>query len=152
MQARLNPHKVAPGVYKAMIAAGEYVNKCGLEPALLELVKLRASQINGCAFCLNMHATDARKHGETNARLDLLPAWREVSVYSPRERAALAWTEALTRLAGGTLSDEDYEEGRRNFSEEELVNLTMAIVMINGWNRINVAFHVQPQLAAAKAA
>jgi AhpD family alkylhydroperoxidase len=152
MQARLNPLKASPGVYKVMMAVGDYVNNCGLEPALLELVKLRASQINRCAFCLNMHATDARKHGETNARLDLLPAWREVSVYSARERAALAWTEALTKVADGGLSDEDYEEGRRNFSEQELVDLTMAIMAINSWNRLNVAFHVQPHLAAAKAA
>ena len=152
MQARLNPYKAAPGIYKSMMAVQEYVNGAGLEPGLYELVKLRASQINRCAFCLNMHATDARKKGESNARLDLLPAWREVDLYSDRERAALAWTEALTRLADDEISDELYDEVRKQFSEEELANLTLAIVVINGWNRMNVAFRVPPQLAKAKAA
>ncbi|MBX6324249.1 MAG: carboxymuconolactone decarboxylase family protein [Rhodospirillaceae bacterium] len=152
MQARLEPYKAAPGVLKAMRALQDHVNQCGLQPTLLELVKLRASQINGCAFCIAMHAADARKLGESADRLDLLPAWREAPVYTARERAALAWTEALTRLSDGPVPDAVYDEARRHFSDAELVNLTLAIVAINGWNRINVAFQVPPQLAAAKAA
>jgi AhpD family alkylhydroperoxidase len=152
MQARLNPYKASPITYKAMMALQSQVNAAGLDPKLFELVKLRASQMNGCAFCLNMHASDARKQGETNERLDLLAAWREAPVYTARERAALAWTEALTRLVEGQVPDAVYDEALRHFSEEELANLTMAVVAINGWNRINVAFRVPPQLAAAKAA
>ncbi len=152
MQARINPYKAAPGVLKAMRGLQDHVNQCDLEPALLELVKMRASQINGCAFCIAMHAADARKLGETADRLDLLPAWREAPVYSARERAALAWTEALTRLSDGPVPDAVYDEARRHFSDAALANLTLAVVAINGWNRINVAFQVPPQLAAAQAA
>jgi AhpD family alkylhydroperoxidase len=152
MQARLNPYTASPITYKAMMALQSHVNAAGLDPKLFELVKLRASQMNGCAYCLNMHASDARKQGETNERLDLLPAWREAPVYTARERAALAWTESLTRIVDGQVPDAVYEEARRQFSGEELANLTMAVVAINGWNRINVAFRVPPQLATAKAA
>jgi len=152
MQPRLNPFKLAPGAYKAMQALQAYVSQCGLEPKLMELVKTRASQINGCAFCLAMHTRDARKMGESEERLYLLDAWREAPLYSERERAALAWTEALTLVSETHVPDEVYAEARRCFSEVELVNLTMAVVAINSWNRIQVAFRALPQLAASEAA
>src|SRR5690606_3980248 len=111
-----------------------------LEPKLLELVKLRASQINGCAYCIDMHTKDARLEGETEQRLYLLSAWWETSLYSEREQAALAWTEAVTRLEGQRVPDAVYEKVRAQFSEEELTRLTLAVVAINGWNRFNIAF------------
>jgi AhpD family alkylhydroperoxidase len=138
-----NP-KAAPEVYAAMMALQQVVNRCGLEPGLMELVKLRASQINGCAFCIDMHFKDAKKRGESDSRLYLLDAWREVDVYSDRERAALAWTEALTRLDRGPVSDEIFAEASSEFSEAELLNLTLLIVAINGWNRFNVGFRIPP--------
>jgi AhpD family alkylhydroperoxidase len=115
-----------------------------LEPSLLELVKMRASQINGCGYCLDMHSKDARHAGESEQRLYLLSAWREAPLYSDRERAALAWTEALTSLEKQHVPDEIYEQARANFSHDELVRLTLAVVAINGWNRINIAFNVVP--------
>ena len=118
----------------------EYVNGCGLEPNLLDLVRTRASQLNGCAYCLDMHSKDLRARGESEQRIYLLDAWREAPFYSDRERAALAWTEAVTLLPGHEVSDAVYDEARQHFSEEELANLTLAIVAINGWNRLNVAF------------
>ncbi|WP_415183877.1 carboxymuconolactone decarboxylase family protein [Phaeovulum sp.] len=144
MNARLIPAKVAPGVYKALAGLQEYVNNCGLEPSLGELVKLRASQINGCAWCMDMHTKDARAAGETEQRLYLLSAWRECAFYTPRERAALAWTEAVTSISSGDVSDEVYDAARAQFSEEELVNLNAAVIAINSWNRMNVAFQVPP--------
>jgi AhpD family alkylhydroperoxidase len=118
----------------------EYVNGCGLEPNLLDLVRTRASQLNGCAFCLDMHSKDLRARGESEQRIYLLDAWREAPFYTDRERAALAWTEAVTLLPGHEVSDAVYDEALQHFSEEELANLTLAIVAINGWNRLNVAF------------
>ena len=148
MQARLDPQRAAPAAMKAMRALSAHVHDCGLEPALQELVKIRASQINGCAFCLHMHTRDARKQGETEQRIYLLDAWRESPLYTARERAALAWTEALTLVTEGHVPDAVYEEARGCFSDEELVNLSLAIVTINGWNRLMVAFRTAPEVAA----
>jgi AhpD family alkylhydroperoxidase len=116
------------------------VDNCGLEPALIELVKLRASQINGCAFCIDMHTKDARAMGETEQRLYALSAWREAPFYTDRERAALAWTDAVTLVADGHVPDEVYTHVRQHFSQQELVNLTMAGIAINGWNRLAISF------------
>jgi AhpD family alkylhydroperoxidase len=140
MKARLDPAQVAPEAYQAVIALNDYVETCGLEHSLLELVKTRASQINGCAFCLHMHALDARRAGESEERLYLLSAWRESPLYSERERAALAWTEALTLIAETRAPDAVYEQARTQFTAEELVKLTVAIGLINTWNRIAIAF------------
>ena len=128
-----------------------YVNQSGLESRLLELVKIRASQINGCAFCLAMHVRDARAQGEREERLDLLPAWREAPLYTARERAALAWTEAVTLIADGHVSDAVYEAARQEFGEKELVDLTYAVIAINGWNRLAIAFRKPPEVAGAAA-
>ncbi|MEZ5833359.1 MAG: carboxymuconolactone decarboxylase family protein [Dongiaceae bacterium] len=152
MQQRIDVKQIAPNAYAALASVQAYVNKSGLEHALLELVKMRASQINGCAFCLHMHSTDAAKAGERPERLHLLPAWRETDLYSPRERAALAWTEALTRIADNEVSDELYEEARRHFSDKELVDLSYAVVTINGWNRLMKSFRVPPAVAKASVA
>lgn len=141
MPNRARYASVAPGAHRAMLALEEYINSCGLEPVLLDLVRLRASQLNGCAFCLDMHAKDLRAAGETEQRVYLLDAWRETTFYSERERAALAWAEAVTLLPGREVSDEAYEQARGQFSEAELANLTLAVVAINGWNRLNIAFH-----------
>ena len=121
-----------------------YIRNCGLEKSLIHLVKMRASQINGCAYCLDMHSKEARKDGESEQRLYLLEAWEEVSLYTPRERAALAWTEAVTRIADTRAPDATYEELRRHFSEAEIVNLTTAIGVINLWNRLCVSVRIQP--------
>jgi AhpD family alkylhydroperoxidase len=145
MQRRLDALKVAPGAYRAMSALEGYVRKSSrLEPSLLELVRMRASQINGCAFCLDMHSKDARAEGETEQRLYCLSAWRETPFYSDRERAALAWTEAITLISKDQVPDEVYNEVSQRFSEEELVNLTLAIVAINGWNRLAIGFRAVP--------
>lgn len=142
---RLNYAKAAPQVLSAMLALQAVANESGLDEALLNLVKLRASQINGCAFCIDMHVRDAKAAGETDERLYLLDAWREVEVYTARESAALAWTELLTRLAGTHVSDADFAAARAVFSESELAGLTLAIVAINGWNRLNVGFRMPPR-------
>jgi AhpD family alkylhydroperoxidase len=138
-----------------MLGLEGFVRKSSkLEPALIELVKTRASQLNGCAFCIDMHTKDARAAGETEQRLYGLNAWRETPFYTERERAALAWTEAVTLVSVGQVPDAVYEEAKAHFSEEELVNLTMAIVTINGWNRLAIAFRAVPgeyQPAGAKA-
>jgi AhpD family alkylhydroperoxidase len=155
MQARLNPRKAAPAAMTAMSNLHAYVRQCGLDHQLLELVKLRASQINGCAWCMDMHTKELRLSGEAEQRLYLLSAWRECPFYTERERAALAWTEALTLLTEGNVPDDVFAHARTHFSEEELVNLTLAIVAINGANRINVAFRTLPgsyQAAARRAA
>lgn len=131
-----------PDVLQAMQGLSAGYEDSTLEPALLELIKLRASQLNGCGFCIDMHTKDARLEGETEQRLYLLNAWWETSLYSEREQAALAWTEAVTRLQDQRVPDEVYERARSQFSEEELVRLTLAVVAINGWNRFNVAFNV----------
>ena len=144
MEARIEFTEVSPGVLRAMRGLQAYVDECGLEHSLLHLVKLRASQINGCAYCIDMHTKDARAGGDTEQRLYMLSAWRESPFYSVRERAALAWTEIVTRVAETNVPDEDYVEARSHFSESELVNLTMAIVAINGWNRLCVSFRAVP--------
>ncbi len=139
MTPRLNnPFKAAPDGIKAMMAVEASIRASGLEHGLLELVKLRASQINGCAFCIHMHVTDARAHGETEMRLHMLNAWRESPLYSDRERAALAWTEALTLVAATGAPDADYDLLKREFTESEQVNLTLQIGAINLWNRLQV--------------
>jgi AhpD family alkylhydroperoxidase len=140
MTQRIDYRKTAPGAFQAMLGMETYVRQCALESSLVELVKTRVSQINGCAYCLDMHTKDARAAGETEQRLYLLAAWRETTFYTPRERAALAWAEAITRLAGHEVSDELYDEVRRHFDEESIVNLTLAVITINGWNRLAVPF------------
>jgi AhpD family alkylhydroperoxidase len=138
MEQRLEFGKASPEAYQAMLAVSKFTNECGLEHSLLELVKTRASQINGCAFCIQMHTRDARRLGETEERLHLLAAWRETPVYTPRERAALAWTEALTLVTEGHAPDEVYAQVRAQFSDSEIAKLTLAIGVINSWNRIAV--------------
>lgn len=140
MQPRFDAFKVAPGARHAMLGLEKYVKESGLEAPLLELVRMRASQINGCAYCLDMHSKDARAAGETEQRLYTLNAWRETPFFTDRERAALEWTEAVTAVADSHVPDDVYESARQQFSETELVNLTMAIVAINGWNRILISF------------
>lgn len=149
---RLDARAISPGFYKAMAALQGYVDSCGLERSLLELVKIRASQLNGCAFCLVMHTNDARKLGETDERMHLLNAWHEAPVFSARERAALVWTEAVTQIGESHVPRDLYDEACTQFSEKELVDLTAAIVTINGWNRLAVAFRATPQLENAKIA
>jgi len=144
MKPRIEHFKVDPGAYKAMMGLQTYVNESGIEHSLLELVKMRASQINGCAYCIDMHTKDARARGETEQRLYLLDAWREAPFYSDRERAALAWTEAVTNLGEGHVPDAVYEQARAQFGEAELVKLTLAVIAINGWNRLNIAFRTVP--------
>ncbi|HEY1272458.1 MAG TPA: carboxymuconolactone decarboxylase family protein [Terriglobales bacterium] len=144
MQARIAYDKVAPDGVKAMWTLENYIHHCGLEPALLELIKLRASQINGCAYCIDMHTKDARAHGETEQRLYALSAWRETPFFTDRERAALAWTEAVTEVSHGHVPDEVYELARQHFGEKELVDLTLAVVAINGWNRLAISFRKVP--------
>ncbi len=141
MKARLDYRDAAPKGFAAIAHLNHYVENCGLEESLLELVKMRASQINGCAFCLDMHSKDAVATGENPQRLYTLPAWRETPFFTDRERAALAWTEAVTRIAESHIDDALYEEARRQFSEQELVNLTLAVITINGWNRLAIPFH-----------
>jgi AhpD family alkylhydroperoxidase len=152
MEARLNPYKAAPDAIKALRALESHVEASGLERSLIELVKTRASQINGCAFCLHMHTHDARARGETEERLYLLNAWQESPLYTQRERAALAWTEAVTLIAHSHVPDAIYEEARQSFSEAELVELTLLVATINAWNRIAISFRLLPQVRSVKAA
>jgi len=140
MKQRIDLQQYGNGIGKALYGLGAYLSKCSLDKNLLELVYFRVSQINGCAFCLDMHAKDLRAAGETEQRLYLTSAWRETDVYSERERAAFAWAEAVTKLENNNVPDEVYEEALHHFSEVELVDLTMAIIGINSWNRLNVAF------------
>lgn len=140
MQTPLDYGKAAPGSVQAMYKLQKYADASGLEHSLLELVKTRVSQINGCAFCIDMHTKDARVAGETEQRLYGLSAWRETPYYTERERAALAWTEVVTLISETHATDEEYEAARAQFNEEELVKLTMAIIAINGWNRLSIAF------------
>jgi AhpD family alkylhydroperoxidase len=135
-----------------MSALQAYVDASGLEKPLLALIKIRASQINGCAFCLAMHTKEARERGESDERMHLLGAWREAPVFSARERAALAWTEAVTLISEHHVPDAVYEEAKRQFSEKELVDLTAAVIAINGWNRAAIAFRATPQVTSSKIA
>jgi AhpD family alkylhydroperoxidase len=140
MQPRLSYQDASPAGFSAMRQLNDYVKDCGIEHALLELVKTRASQINGCAYCLDMHTKDARAAGETEQRLYTLSAWRETPFFTPRERAALAWTEAVTQISGYSIDDELYGELCEHFSEKEAVDLTLAVIAINGWNRLAIPF------------
>jgi len=145
MEPRIDYMKVLPKeALHPLYALEFYLKKCGLEKSLLELVKMRASQINGCAFCIDMHWKDARAEGETEQRLYGLSAWREAPYYTERERAALEWTEAITLVSKDQVPDEVYELVKKQFSEAEIANLTMAVVAINGWNRIAISFRVVP--------
>ena len=139
MNARIDLMQVNPGILKAMFGLERQVRQSGLDHRLLDLVRMRASQINRCAYCLDMHSKDARADGETEQRLYGLDAWRETPYYSARERAALEWTEAVTLVADTGVPDDVYERAREQFSEDELVHLTLAVAAINGWNRLNVA-------------
>lgn len=143
MTQRIDYETTSPGAFQAMQGLEGHVRQCGLEHAVLELVKTRVSQINGCAHCLDMHTKDARAAGEIEQRLYLLPAWRETTAYTPRERAALAWAEAVTLVAGQGVSQDDYEQVRLQFDAKALVDLTLAIVAINGWNRLAIAFQTE---------
>ncbi|HTM74411.1 MAG TPA: carboxymuconolactone decarboxylase family protein [Pseudolabrys sp.] len=141
MSSRASYGKAAPEVFQGMLALHAVVQKTGLDPALVDLVNLRVSQINGCAYCLDMHSKDLRARGETEQRLYMLSAWREMpELYNVRERAALAWAEAVTRLTDQEVSDRVYEQAREEFDDKKLAQLTLAVVAINGWNRLNVAF------------
>jgi AhpD family alkylhydroperoxidase len=151
MDQRLDLTKVSPDGYKAMLGVHSYVQNSGLSLGLLELVKMRVSQINGCAFCIAMHVPLARKHGVSEDQLHLLAAWREAPIYSPKERAALAWAEALTRLTGGDVSDAVYAEVRQHFSEKEVADLSFAIAEINAWNRLMICTRTPPQLGSTPA-
>jgi AhpD family alkylhydroperoxidase len=143
MRSRIDFTRVAPQSLKPLFTLGAQIEASGLEHPLLELVKMRASQLNGCAYCLDMHSKDARAAGETEQRLYLLDAWRETSVYSERERAALAWTEAVTLVAESHVPDDAYDQVSSVFTEQELVALTLAITAINSWNRLNIAFRME---------
>jgi AhpD family alkylhydroperoxidase len=135
---RLNPLTVAPDGVAALVAVEKYLQGCGLDHKLIALVKTRVSQINGCAYCLHMHTQEARKLGESDTRLYLLNAWHESNLYSARERAALAWAESLTNIAATHAPDKVYDEARRQFSEKELADLSIAVAMINAWNRLSI--------------
>jgi AhpD family alkylhydroperoxidase len=147
MQPRIDTARVRPDAYKAMTALQSYVDRSSVEQSVRLLLAIRASQINGCAFCLHMHMRDARKAGETQERLEVVSAWREAPLFTDRERAALAWAEAVTLVADSHVPDEVYEAARAEFTEQELVDLTMAAVAINGWNRLMVAFRIPPAVA-----
>jgi AhpD family alkylhydroperoxidase len=144
VDSRLKYHEISPEPYRMFLAVEKYLHGCGLEPQLLHLVKLRASQINGCAYCIDMHAKDLRAGGETEQRIYSLSAWRECPYYTDRERAALEWTEAVTRLSETHVPDEVYRRAREQFSEKELVDLNYAVAMINAWNRLAVPFRTVP--------
>ena len=144
MQPRIDVANVAPGAYKALAGLKVYLRHCGLEESLLHLVSLRSSQINGCAFCLDMHWKDLKAIGESEQRMYSLDAWRETDYYSNRERAALAWAEAVTKVAEGHVPDEVFEEVWAQFSEKEIADLTLAVCAINSWNRISIATRIVP--------
>ena len=148
MEARIDYPKAGQAAVKAMYGLQAAVNGSGLEASLQELIKLRGSQINGCAFCIDMHFREATAKGEKAERLYLLDAWREAPVYTPRERAALAWAEAVTLVSQTHVPDDVFAEAREHFDETELVNLTLAVVAINGWNRFAIGFRAQPTLGA----
>ncbi len=144
MQEYISYGKISPGGVQAMQGLEKYIEQCGLEQSLLELVRIRASQINGCAFCLDMHTKDARDEGESEQRLYGVSAWRESPFYTEREKAALAWTEAITLISEKQVPDELYELAKNQFSEKELVDLTFAVITINCWNRLAITFHTPP--------
>jgi AhpD family alkylhydroperoxidase len=144
MTPRIDYQKVNPQPLHLMLNIERYLRGCGLGSGLLHLIKMRASQINGCAYCIDMHSKDARAEGESEQRLYALDAWRETPFFSERERAALQWTEALTLITEGHVPDSVYEQARAHFSEEELVNLTLAVTTINAWNRISISFRTVP--------
>lgn len=144
MEPRIDYQKVAPGALEAMMALERYVASSELEESLVHLLKMRVSQMNGCAYCIDMHAKDARAGGETEQRLYALDAWRETPFYSDRERAALAWAEAVTEVDESRVPDDVYESAREHFDEEAMVALNMAVVAINGWNRLAVPFRTVP--------
>ncbi|HDR9155884.1 carboxymuconolactone decarboxylase family protein [Burkholderia vietnamiensis] len=145
MQPRLNFYTASPNAIKVMRNAEEFLGKCSIEKPLAELVRLRASQINGCAFCVDMHTSDARKGGETDRRLATVVTWRETPFFTERERAALEWTEALTLVAGSHVPDSVWETVRPHFTDEELFDLSMLIATINSWNRFAIAFRKMPE-------
>lgn len=140
MKPRIDHRKASPGAVEAMLGLERYLHSCGLPENLLHLLELRVSQMNGCAYCIDMHSKDLRAAGESEQRLYLLDAWREAPFYTDREQAALAWAEAVTQVSEGHVPDAVYEQARSQFSEQELINLTLAVVTINGWNRLNIAF------------
>jgi AhpD family alkylhydroperoxidase len=144
MKRRLDYGKVDAEALKAMLGLEKYASGSGLERSLYELIKTRASQINGCAYCIDMHTKDARKAGETEQRLYALSAWRETPFYTQRERAALEWTEAVTLISENNIPDDLYESVKEHFSEKEMVALTMAVIVINGWNRLAIPFRTEP--------
>jgi len=151
MSQRIDLTKISPAGYQAMLGVHSYVQNSGLGLGLLELVKMRVSQINGCAFCIAMHIPLARKHGISDNQLHLLAAWREAPIYNPQERAALAWAEALTCLTGGDVPDAVYAEVRQHFSEKEAADLSFAVAEINAWNRLMIGTRTPPQLESATA-
>ncbi len=144
MEPRLDYLKVGHGILEAMLGLERYLHQCGLDPGLLELIKLRASQINGCAYCIDMHWKDARARGESEQRLYGLAAWEESPYYTERERAAFAWTEAVTKVREGHVPDAVYEQVRRHFGDKELADLTLAVCAINAWNRLSIAARTVP--------
>ena len=152
MTQRLNPYTASPDGIAPLRGVQKYIQASGLDHRLIALVSIRASQINGCAYCLHMHTEEARKLGESEARLYLLDAWHESELYSPRERAALAWTESLTEIATTHAPDRVYDEARRQFSEKELADLSIVIAMINGWNRLSIGSRAVHPADHAKAA
>ena len=143
MEQRINSMEKGAGALKAMFGVGSYLAKSSIERKLQLLIDFRVSQINGCAYCLDMHSKDLRAEGETEQRLYMLEAWRESPLYTDRERAALAWAEAVTLVTEGHVPDEVYDEARKQFSEQELIDLTMVVVTINSWNRLNIAFRTE---------
>ncbi len=144
MEARLDYANASPEAYKAMLQMEGVVRRSGIDPNLLELMKIRASQLNGCAYCIDMHTKDARFKGETEQRIYALDGWRETPFYTDKERAALAWTEAITNIQTGHAPDAVYQQLSRNFTEADIVNLTLAITTINAWNRIAIGFRLVP--------
>ena len=144
MNPRLNIAGVAPAAYHAMLGLEKLIRESSIDEKLVHLLKMRASQINGCAYCLDMHSKDARSLGETEQRLYGLDAWREAPYYTDREQAGLEWTEALTLVADGHVPDDVYNEARLQFSERELVDLSLAVIAINGWNRLAISFRTVP--------
>lgn len=144
MQPRINIASINPGALNAMLGLGNYLQQSGLDMKLLDLINLRVSQINGCAYCIDMHWKDLRAAGETEQRLYGLDAWRESPYYTERERAALAWAEAVTNITDGRVPDDVFEEAHRHFKDAELANLTLGVVAINGWNRLNIAYRTTP--------
>jgi AhpD family alkylhydroperoxidase len=143
MEQRISAYEKGQNAMRVLYGFGAYLSKSQLEQPLLNLIYYRVSQINGCAYCLDMHSKDLRAEGETEQRLYVLDAWRETPLYSDRERAALAWAEAVTKITNANVPDDVYEEARQQFSEEELIDLTLAVIAINSYNRVNIAFRIQ---------